>query len=315
MTSSARMFVSFALTATLSLTLASCGDELAVASEIRGFRVFGARIENLSRASTMRAAEAAPGERVRVTLAYTDPIAMTRPITFVWVFCPQTARMGNALGCAPTSAVPLMGSSVEYEIPRNIEYSIDPTGRARIQGVMLACAGGTLGFNPMTMLPTCTGAGAESVTMIRSIRVRTTETDPVNRNPELRAVALHIAGRPSDEFVTLDAMAPVRVPRCASDPCPEHTFEARVTDESRETYSTLDNTGAPITQPERLQFGFFSTGGKMDLSFRVDTAERPMGPIRNTWTAPRTPGTHVLFVSAQDVRGGFDWLERRVIVE
>ena len=57
-----------------ALALGGCGDDLAPAWEIRGFRLFGAKIENVTRQPTdPGVTEAAPGEQVRLTLSYVDP--------------------------------------------------------------------------------------------------------------------------------------------------------------------------------------------------------------------------------------------------
>lgn len=296
------------------LPLVACGDELAPAWQIRAFRLWGAKVENLSRAATdPDVSEAAPGERVRLTLSYVDPAENPRPLQVVWVFCAEARATATSFACDPRGASVLMGPQVEYTIP-NITYGVDAMYRSRIQGVVLACAGGALGFDATTMLPTCTGEGAESWVMTRSIIVRTAETDPPNHNPAITEVVLLRNGR-ADDAVALDEAGTVTVPRCAGEGCPTHVIEVRVRDGSRESYQTRDTAAQVITQTERLQFGFFTAEGTLDNAFRVDSADRPTGPIRNTWTPPQRAATATFYLTAQDIRGGFDVARRAVTVQ
>jgi hypothetical protein len=300
-------------TAALALCLVGCGDDLDPAWKVKGFRVFGARIENLSTTAPSRLAEAAPGDMVRLSLASLDPSASTTPPQVFWVFCAQTARAGGTFGCDPASATFGMGATTLYQVPRMM-LGLDPLGRARVQGVAVVCAGGTVTVDPMTRQPRCEGQSATTVTMVRSIVVNTTTITEGNRNPELTEAVLLRNGNERDS-VTLGTTSMARVPRCASDPCPDHVIELRVSPESREMYRTVDIRANPVTQPERLQFGYFVTGGEMELTFYVDIAERPMGPVRNKWRAPRAAGVVTLLFSVQDVRGGYDWIQRSVMVE
>ncbi len=294
---------------------ASCGDDLDPAWKIKTFRVLGARIENVTRAtSDPRAAEGAPGETVRLSISAADPMTTQRDVQVAWVICAQTTRTGNTFGCAPEGATVLRGGlDQSYTIP-NLRYGTDPFGRARVQGLALVCAGGTVGFDATTRQPTCTGDNAESTLMTRSILVRTTEVDAINHNPALTEAVLYLNGN-TQMPVTLGADMPARVPRCTTDPCTDHVIELRVGAGSRETYRTLNTQGAAVSREERLQFGYFTTGGEMDLAFYVDTAERPEGPVRNKWKAPRTAGNVTFVFSAQDTRGGFEWITRTVTVE
>jgi hypothetical protein len=299
----------------LSTLASNCGGDLDPAWKIKTFRVLGARVENATRAmSDPRAAEGAPGETLRLSISAADPSTPPRPVQVVWVICAQTTRVGNSFGCDPAGSTVLNGGLEQtYTIP-NLRYGTDPFGRARVQGLALVCAGGTVGFNAMTRQPTCTGDHAESTLMTRSILVRTSEVDAINHNPSLGEAVLYPNGD-TQTPVTLGADMPARVPRCTTDPCPEHVIELRVGEGSRETYRTLDNQGASVSREERLQFGFFTTGGEMDLAFYVDTAERPRGPVRNKWQAPRAAGTVSFVFTAQDTRGGFEWITRTVTVE
>ncbi len=306
----------FALAA---LAAVGCGNDLDPAWKIKTFRVFGVRIDNVSRAGATPAnpdaTEASPGERVALTLAYVDPSTTPRAVQVVWIIGAQASRMGNTIGFDPTTADILMGGAEQsYTVPMRA-YGVDPQGRARLQALAFACAGGTVGFDATTRQPTCTGTGAESVLITRSLVVRTAETDPINHNPGLTGAVLYLNGD-TTRPVPLTVEGDARVPRCtASDECPQHVIELTVRDGSRETYTARNTAGDPVVQPERLQFGYFVTDGEMDLTFYVDTAGRPSGPVRNKWSAPRTPGTVRMLFSAQDTRGGFTWIERRVTVE
>jgi hypothetical protein len=293
----------FALTAVLA---SGCGDELDRAWKIKTFRIFGTRIENTSRAMTdPRVAEASPGETVRISLSYFDPSTTARPVQVAWVFCAQTTRMGNTFGCSPTGAIVAMGVEANVTIP-NIQYGVDATGRARIQGIGIVCAGGMVTIDPATMQPKCVGDGAEGVTMTRSISVRTSETDPPNHNPAFTEVVLYPRGDLTRPIVLAEDGSTV-VPRCPAGECAEHVIELRVREGSRENYRTFDLQANTVIRPERLQFGYFTTTGEMDLSFVV-----PMGPVRNKWKAVSTLDTADFVFTALDQRGGFEQIRRRV---
>lgn len=302
------------LAATVALS-AGCGDELAPAWQIRAFRLFGARIANVTRAAAGDAdvSEAAIGEQVRLSLSYVDPATTPRPLQVVWVFCSQLARGATSFGCDARSASVAMGAEVTYTVP-DLPTSVDTLNRAQIQALVFACAGGTIGLDPTTMAPSCAGEGAESWTMIRSILVRRSEATPPNHNPRLTEAVL-LRNKVEADAVTIDADAPVHVPRCASAPCPEHLIELRVVPGARETYESFDNQAMRVTVPERIQFGYFTDRGTIDNAFRVDSAERPNGPIRNTWTVPQTPGPVTFVFTTQDTRGGFDFTRRTIIVD
>ena len=299
--------------AALALALYGCGDELAPAWQIRAFRLFGAKIENLSRqAGDPGVTEAAPGEQVRLTLSYVDPAPTTRPLNVTWVFCAEARVMGTTFGCTARGVTVLSGPAVTYEVPR-LEYSVDPSNRPRIQAIALACAGGTVTLDPTTSQPSCRGEGSESWVMTRSLLVRTAETVPPNHNPALDRVTFFLDGR--DPAMAVGTETPLRVPRCAADPCPEHTLELGVAAGSREIQPTFDLQGNRVMTQERLQFGFFADKGELENAFRVDSTASPDGPIRNVWSAPREPGPVRFLFTAQDTRGGFDVVERTVLVE
>lgn len=298
-----------------ALALGGCGDDLAPAWSIRAFRLFGAKIENVTRgAADPGVTEAAPGEQVRMTLSYVDPSTSPRPVNVTWVFCAEATVMGTTFGCSARGLSVLTGPSVTYEVPR-IEFSVDPANRPRVQVVAMACAGGTIALDPSTRLPRCQGEGSESWVMTRSLLVRTAETLPPNHNPVIDRVGFILSGRPLAEAMEVGAATPLRVPRCTTDPCIEHSFEVGVAAGSRETQSTFDLQGNRVMTPERLVFGFFTDKGEMDNTFRVDSAVAPNGPILNRWMAPREPGPVRLVFTAQDNRGGFDVVERTVVVE
>lgn len=302
------------VTAALS---AGCGGDLAPAWQIRAFRLFGARIENatMAAAGMPDVSEGARGDAMRLSLAWVDPAATPRSLQVVWVFCSQLSRGGSTFSCDPRGASVAMGPDVTYTIPADLPTSVDPLNRAQIQALVFACAGGTVGVDAATMTPTCTGSGAESWTMLRSILVRgAASTTPPNHNPRLTEAVLLRNGSATDA-APIAAEPALHVPRCAGEPCPEHQIELRVIDGARESYQTFDSQAQVITQPERIQFGFFTDRGTIDNAFRVDSAERPSGPIRNTWTVPTTPGPVTFFFTTQDTRGGYDFVRRTIIVD
>ncbi len=300
---------------TCVLALGGCGDELAPAWEIRAFRLFGAKIENVTRRDAdPNVTEAAPGERVQLTLSYVDPSPTMRSLNVTWVFCAEATVMGTTFGCTARGVSVLTGATVTYEVPR-IAFAVDQANRPRIQAIAMACAGGAVSLDPTTRQPRCQGEGAESWIMTRSLLVRTAETVPPNHNPTIDRVLYIPSGRPLAEGVVVAADAPLHVPRCTADPCPEHTLDVGVAAGSRELQPTFDLQGNRVMTQERLQFGFFTNKGKLDNAFRVDSSVAPDGPIRGTWMAPREPGPVRFFFTAQDTRGGFDVVERTLIVD
>ncbi|MBI5516804.1 MAG: hypothetical protein HY909_23670 [Deltaproteobacteria bacterium] len=296
------------------LALAGCTEDLEQAWKIRRFRLFGASVENLTRRSTdPGATEAAPGETVRLQLYALDPSPAPRARQVVWVFCPQTRRQGSTFGCPPSAGGFAMGDTVDYVIPR-ADYGVDGFNRARIQAVALACSGGVLGLDATTRLPTCAGDGAESWTMLRSVLVRLDEAGPgMNHNPRITGVALYRGG---DLQRAPEAVGEgTRVPRCAAGGACTHVLELQVGPGDREVFPQFGSDGMAHDTPERLQFLFATTQGSFDGSFRVDSAARPEGPIRNTWTAPSEAGAARMVFTAQDLRGGFALVERTITVE
>jgi hypothetical protein len=298
-----------------ALALGGCGNELAPAWEIRAFRLFGAKIENVTRQpSDPGVTEAAPGEQVRLTLSYVDPAPTARPINVTWVFCAEATVMGTTFGCTARGVSVLTGTTVTYEVPR-LEFSVDPSNRPRIQAIAIACAGGTVVLDPTTRQPRCQGEGSESWVMTRSLLVRTAETVAPNHNPTIDRVSFIRSGLTTADAVTVGTDTPLRVPRCTTDPCPQHTLDVSVAMGSREIQPTFDLQGNRVMTQERLQFGFFTDKGTMENAFRVDSAQTPDGPNRNRWMAPRVAGPVRFVFTAQDTRGGFDVVERTVVVE
>ncbi len=294
---------------------AGCNGDLAPAWKIQSFRLFGARIENLTRAATdPGVTEAAPNDRVRVTLDYVDPSTTPRTVDVAWLFCAQTTVGASGIGCAPGASSFVTGTSVEYAIPA-IAYALDASSQPVINVLALACAGGSVTFDPVARQPRCTGTNSESWAMTRSIVVRVRETNPPNHNPDIAGVYYTANGAPAASATALPTDAPLHVPHCATDPCPLNGLDIRVTDGSREPATGFDLQGNVVTQPERLQFGFFADKGVIDNAFRVDTPATPSGPVRNTWSAPTTPGTVHFVFTAQDSRGGWALVRRDVIVD
>lgn len=298
----------------LCLAAPSCGNDLDPAWKVNAFRILAAPIENLDRVETPSITDIAPGERVRLRLITADNVEPARPVQIIWVFCAQATVTGNSFGCAPSGASVQMGAEVTYQLPMNAITSIDTQGRSRVQAVAVACTG-TLGFDPATNTPSCTGANAVSWTMTRSISVRSpAATEASNRNPRVSEVVLY-RGEGTADPVTLDPATPLRLPRCAAAPCRKYTIEVRAPNEARETYSALNAQAQSVPTRERLVFGYFTTLGELDGSFRIDTDRVPEGPIRNTLEAPTAAGTARMWFSAQDNRGGVDVVARSVIFE
>ncbi len=298
----------------LCLAATSCGNDLDPAWKVNGFRILAASIENLDRVEAPTLTDIAPGERVRLRLITADNVEPPRPLQIIWVFCAQATITGTSFGCAPEGASVQMGAEVTYLLPTNALTSIDTQGRSRVQAVAVACTG-TLGFDPATNTPSCTGTGAVSWTMTRSIQVRPpTASEPSNRNPRITEVVLY-RGEGTADPVVLDPATPLRLPRCAAAPCRQYTVEIRAPAEARETYTALNTQAQLAPTRERLVFGYFTTLGELDGSFRIDNERVPEGPIRNTLEAPAAAGTARLWFSAQDNRGGVDVTARTVIFE
>ncbi len=285
---------------------------------IKHYRVLGARIENVTRQPTdPGAVEAAPGERMHLSLVQVDPAVPARPLQAVWVFCANVARAGNSFGCAGAGAGAqvAMGTEVDYTVPA-MHFGVGGDYHPTITALSYSCAGGTIAVDPTNPAPRCTGDGAEGWLMTRTITVRTSESVPINHLPRIADVVIYPGVDTAAAAVTLDPAAPLHVPHCTvPGGCADRVVEIHPAADAREHYLDFNNSAQRVDMVEKLQFGFTTTAGTLDGLFRVDTDQTPAGPIRNTWTTPGTPGTVTFVFTAQDTRGGFDATIRTVVVE
>lgn len=298
-----------------ALALFGCDGDLEKASQLKRFRLFGARVDNLTRsAADPRAAEAAPGETVRVSMRYEDPFGQGRAVQVTWVFCPQVTGSTNPFGCDPTGpgASLMMGREVQYVVP-NAMFGIDRNGHASVSAFAFACAGGTTGL--VNGRPSCTGEGAESWAMTRTLTVRTDESSAMNHNPEISSVVLYLADQANAPEITLSPDGSTEIPRCASAPCPEYFVEIRTVPGAREVFSQVSASNVPQETTERIQFGYAATVGDFEQGFYVDTPQTPYGPTRIRWTVPSAAGPVKMVLTSLDTRGGFDAVTRDFSVQ
>ncbi len=300
----------------LVLSVVGCATDFDPAWLIKHYRVFGARIENITRMPTdPGAVEGAPGERMHLSLVQWDPTVPQRTIETVWVFCATPMVMGNTFGCGGASPVIATGTDVDYVIPPR-GFGVGSTYNPTVTALSYSCAGGSITVTPGDPVPRCVGVGAEGWLMTRTITVRTSETVPINHLPAIADVVLYPGVDATEAPVSLDPMNPVHVPRCvAGTPCARHLLEIRPASDAREHYLGYNAAAQQVDLVELLQFSFATTGGTLDALFRVDTAQIPDGPIRDTWTVPSTPGPVTLVLTAQDTRGGFDDALRTILVD
>ena len=313
-----------ALVVTLAL-LWGCAEEFKPESNVDGLRVLGVRAEP---------AELRPGETAQLEALVVDPSAPGRQNAIFWLSCdpdpfdlgrsacsdlaqfgdPASLVQPGAGGDGGTPALPPgmklagFGDRAFYSAPADLFAQLDPGDSRRQTGTVAQLLLFVIG-EPIS--PTATEEelsqvlarvrSGETPSVIAIFRVRVSEAEMVNRNPEIGDLMLdgraipegaHVFFRPGDESA-LEFTAP------------EHAFEQ---------YEQVVPGGVE-TRTERLIAAPYTTGGSFSLE-RVAVNE----PVTTVFRAPGgreddpvpAPGRGRFWVVYRDTRGGQAWREHRL---
>jgi len=300
------------------LLAAGCSNDLPVASSLERTRVLGARVEV---AADPGRAEVAPGETASVTWIVAGPSA---PATLDWAFALCTT--GGA-DCADTPQVIGAGSGT----PVTVGFTTPDAAAlgTNLLPLMLGvvCADGTVGVDPNSPLPTCTGPGASGTPVRFTVPVTPDGATP-NRHPvfgndviELGGVAWDPATATAAPGDACDATSglPAVTATAAGSAAVKQEIRIASDGDDRETFTP---DGATVAQLEELQISNFTTAGKFESSYAAifATDTRPDADVIVKWEPPSVSavlggGEVVVFhFVVRDLRGGLDFTSRALCV-
>ena len=295
------------------LLAAGCSNDLPVASSLERTRVLGARVEV---AADPGRAEVAPGETASVTWIVAGPSA---PATLDWAFALCTT--GGA-DCADTPQVIGAGSGT----PVTVGFTTPDAAAlgTNLLPLMLGvvCADGTVGVDPNSPLPTCTGPGASGTPVRFTVPVVPDGATP-NRHPVFGNDVIELAGAAWDPATAAaapgdacDATSGLPVAAATAAGSAATKLEIRIVSDGddRETFTPA---GKP-EQLEDLQFSNFTTAGKFESSYAAifATDTRPDADVTVKWEPPAgatvagTGEVVVFHFVVRDLRGGLDVTSR-----
>jgi hypothetical protein len=310
--------IALVLAAIAAIALAGCSNDLPVASVLERTRVLGARVEV---ASDPGRAEVSPGEAASVAWIVSGP---TAPTTLDWAFSLCTTAGG---GCADTPQPIAAGTGV----PVTVAFTAPDAATlgTKFLPMMLGeiCADGTIGGNPASGLPTCTGQGA-SGTPVQFVVPVTPDGETPNHHPALGNDLIQFAGATWDPATATAASgdpcdASSGLPLVAATPAGKDAVkqEIRIVSDGddRETYTPAGKT---VAQLEDLQISNFTTAGKFESSYTAifATDTRPDADVTVKWEPPAASavpggGEVVAFhFVVRDLRGGLDVANRALCV-
>jgi hypothetical protein len=302
-----------ALTATLA---AGCGDKFTPVSYVERARVLGARV---SAASDSTRAWIKPGEDANVTwlmAARQDPT----PMTWAFALC---AGPGPGCAGAPLAMMSGQGAVPAATFTMPDQSALGSDGTVSLFGAI--CADGTLGFDPQSTLPTCTGDGASDTNV--NFTVTAQVGDATNHHPVLADDLLQLDGAdwPAGPMPAVDSACDptTGLPLIGATPngqtAVKHAIRMVSDGNDRETYQTGD---PPVPTLEELQVSQFVTAGTADHHFAdiPATDTRPDADVTLDWEPPAAKDVSAqgqvvqLHFVARDMRGGVDWIHRALCV-
>jgi hypothetical protein len=299
------------------VAVAGCDNDLPLTSQLERTRVVGARVVT---ASDPGRADVNPGEAATIEWIVLGPAA---PATLDWAFAQCRAKNGACIDdLTPAGA----GSGAPVVVPFTTPPA-DALTDGRVPVMMgSVCADGTLGIDPATDLPSCTGGPDASGTNAQYVIPFVAAGATANRHPNLSNDRVDVGGVEWTTAATGDAGGPcdgsdgapvVTAPSDDDDAKVELRFTTDGDD--RESYIRAMET-AP--SPEELQLSFFATAGKFDTSYgaiyRDDTRENADVTVK--WAPPSADelpagGLTVQFhFVMRDGRGGLDLTHRSLCV-
>jgi hypothetical protein len=299
------------------IAVAGCDSDLPITSQLERTRVVGARVVT---ASDPGRADVQPGEAATVEWIVLGP---TAPATLDWAFAQCLSLGGN---CVDTPASVGAGNGAPVVVPFTAPAA-DALTDGRVPVMLGAvCADGTLGLDPATQMPTCTGTGASGTNAQYVIPVAAAGT-AANHHPNLGNDRLDAgdvewttpasgdAGGPCDGG---DGAPVVTAPLKDDD---DAKVELRLTTDAddRESYVRPMETAA---SPEELQISFFATAGKFDTSYAAVYKDdlRENADVTVKWAPPTAGELPAGGLSVQfhfvmrDGRGGLDLTHRTLCV-
>jgi hypothetical protein len=311
--------IALVLAAIAAIALAGCNNDLPVASNLERTRVLGARVEV---ASDPGRAEVSPGEAATVAWIVEGPSA---PTTLDWAFALCTTAGGDCAD-APQPVAAGTGAPVTVAFTAPDAATLGTKFLPMMLGEI--CADGTIGGDPGSGLPTCTGAGA-SGTPVRFVVPVTPDGETPNHHPAMGNDVLEIGGAPWDP-ATATAAAPGDacdasggLPVVAATPDGKDAIkqEIRIVSDAddRETYVPMGKT---VAQLEDLQISTFTTAGKFESSYAAifGTDARTDADVTVKWeppaasAVPATGQVVVFHFVVRDLRGGLDITSRSLCV-
>jgi len=308
--------IALALGAIAAMLLAAgCSNDLPVASVLERTRVLGARVEV---AADPGRAEVTPGEAASVAWIVAGPSA---PATLDWAFALCTTAGDN---CADAPQVIGTGSGT----PVTVGFTTPDAATlgTNLLPLMLGvvCADGTVGVDPNSPLPTCTGPGSSGTPVRFTVPVTPDGATP-NRHPVFGNDAIELGGVAWDPATATSAApgdacdATSGLPVVAATPTGGAVIEQEIRivsdGDDRETFTPEDATAAQL---EELQISNFTTAGKFVSSYAAifATDTRPDADVTVKWEPPAAAtvaagGEVVAFhFVVRDLRGGLDVTSR-----
>ena len=305
--------IALVLSGIAALLIAGCNSDLPVASTLERTRVLGARVEI---AADPGRAEVSPGEPASVSWIISGPSA---PSTLDWAFVLCTTG-GADCADAPQPIAAGSGAPVTVAFTTPDAATLGTNLRPLMLGAV--CADGTLGFDPNTVLGTCTGAGASGTT-VRFIVPVTPAGETPNHHPVFTNDVIEIGGAAWDPATATAAAgdacdAGSGLPVVTATPAGQDAIkqEIRIVSDGddRETFTPA---GKP-EQLEDLQISNFTTAGKFESSYAAifATDTRPDADVTVKWEPPAgatvagTGEVVVFHFVVRDLRGGLDVTSR-----
>jgi hypothetical protein len=296
------------------VAVAGCDNDLPLTSQLERTRVVGARVVTTSDPGR---ADVTPGEAAAIEWIVLGP---TTPGTLDWAFA-QCRALGGA--CVDALTPVGSGSGTPIVVPFTTP-SADALTDGRVPVMMgSVCADGTLGIDPATELPSCTGpdaSGTNAQYVIPFVAAGAT----ANRHPNLSNDRVDVGGVEWTTTTTGDAGGPCDGSDGApvvTAPTDDAKVELRFTTDGDDRESYLRPMEA-APSPEELQLSFFATAGKFDTSYgaiyRDDTRADPDVTVK--WAPPGADelpagGLTVQFhFVMRDGRGGLDLTHRTLCV-
>jgi hypothetical protein len=278
----------------LAGTLAACGPEFELQSEIRRVRVLAIKAEPAELALSPDGASA-PAPVQFTTLAVSPG---ERPVSVDLALCRSADAYGGSVKCPGEDGAPLPGGSLSLEDPN-------------VQAVLASLAGEATGGGPVDPEDPALRAVLErGLPLFVGYLAQDGGEAPENQERGVRQLTLRLTDTPNQNPRLTDLLrddAPLAGPLPLDT---EVVLRPVLADGSLERYETDEG---PRT--EQVFYSWFATGeGEVKQLRSLEPVDGKPGDPTITYLTPTTPGTVTFHVVARDGRGGVDWLSRTVAV-